>query len=462
MIPRDTDPERALLGCILVTPSTFDDDAATVRPDMFARRIHGAAFEVLQETIEGGGTPDVVLLTRGLEARGIATKEAALFASDLLRETATSANAGLYARMVVESHIRRTVRRVTSDLLRDIDEVSADPFDLIGRTEADLVALIDRAEGSRTRRIDAVLSEVLTEVEEIQRKRKADPDGIGGIPSGLRALDERFDGWKPGHLVTLAARPSVGKTTLALQLARAAAIEGCPVLVQSLEMPDAQLAARLLSGVSGIHSRKLLRGHVEDHEIDFARLSGEKVDRLPIWVDDSPTVTVRQIWSRARVAVRRHGIRFLVVDYLQLIEPEARTQRRGRHEQVDIIAKGLKRIARDLSITVLTLSQLNREVEKRSKTRRPQLSDLKESGGIEEASDAVLFLYRPHLYPDDPNRADDAGRLRPEGYTEVITAKNRHGAIGIDELRFHPSTFEFRDPPHFVAAVGSADSVEPF
>lgn len=440
MTPVHNDPERALIGAILFNPSTIDEISSIVRPEHLRSSFLRDCYEAAQSLLESGTTPDTVTILPILERAGNDRSESISELVELSRSTVTDSNAGRYARLVYERFMRDELRRISSNL----SDVDGDPFEAVRDAETRLHELIDVSASGTSTPIRTVVSESITTIRDaVERFESSErKPTVSGVPCGLFCIDDRLDGWQPGHLYVLAARPGAGKTSLALQFAEHAARNDYPVRIQSLEMTRRELVIRLLNARTSIDTNSLRRGDLRPNELDLIEAHGVALSDLPIDIDDRGGLSVRDIWSRARLSVRRHRIRLLIVDYLQIVATPGRS---NRSEEVDAIVKTLKEIAKDLDIAVVALSQLNREVERRTKTRRPQLSDLKESGGIEEAADAVTFIYRPYMYDDDPQRTDDNGVPRPVGYTELITAKFRHGAIGTDRVLWNGPKVRFQD-----------------
>lgn len=459
LLPHNEDAEQALLGAILV------DNAALERceglsPDHFFLPVHGRIFEATKMIVDRGQVANPVTLKTFFEAdEALAGVGGAGYLARLASSAATILNAGQYAAEVRDLWTRREAIAIA-------DQLSAEAFNppelddtaaaIIDRTEKALFDLAEKGRGlsSGPRSLRDVTLSALA-IAEAAYKR---PGGVVGISTGLHELDKLLGGLQDSDLVVLAGRPAMGKSALATNIAYTAAshadqIGGGAVALFSLEMAGEQLSQRLMGELSGIPSDFIRRGEVQNFEA-LVRATQALV-KAPLYIDDTPAMTISQIRARARALKRRHGIGLVVVDYLQLVRPSFRATADSRVQEVSEVTQGLKALAKELHIPVLALSQLSRKVEERQ-DKRPLLSDLRESGTIEQDADVVIFIYRDEYYADrekpDPMKAEayrqwearmDAARDR----AELIVAKHRHGPTGTVNVAFHGPTTKFSDLP---------------
>ena len=430
--PHDLDAERSVLGCMILDGEAIDVVRQTIGPEMFYLDSHRLICEAAMRLHDAGGAVDVVTLASELEARGQLEQAGGTTNISTAMETVQHiAHADHYAGIVREKWLRRQVRDAATETLQDIHHLPDTPQAIAARCETRLHSIIATGAGCEP----VTLADAVSQWEV---NRAAGPGRV--LSTGWPDVNKLLrGGLRPGQLVIVAARPSMGKTALAVCLARHVARNDLPAMLVSLEMPRHELTGRLLSLESGVSAAVIDSG---DLSADAGRKLADAADRLPAWplvIDDAATRTVAQVAAAARLQKRRRGLSLLVVDYLQLLSPEDR--RVNREQQVATMSRGLKALALDLEIPVLCLSQLNRAVEQRD-NRRPRLSDLRESGAIEQDADAVLFINRPAVYDRnaDPSEA------------ELIIAKHRNGPTGIARLHWDGATMAFHS-----AAPGYAE-----
>jgi replicative DNA helicase len=435
--PHNLEAERCVLGSMLLDNGSIDEVAAILRPADFFRDIHADLFRSIAELHRRGVAADGITLAEDLESRGQLAKvggdETIL---RLLEATPHAANARYYAQIVQQKAIARALIAAADSILEDCYSNDFDADELIERAQR---AVLDVGK-SRT---DAGLTDAAGAVKESLYRFACRDEGIRtGVPSGFADLDGMTGGFQPGQLVVVAARPSIGKSAIALNIAERLAFrdsfsgrDPVPVLFVSLEMNRGELGDRMVCGRAGVDSFRFVHSHLLS-DVERARLAraGEELSVAPIYIDDSSGRTVTQIASNARRYKATRGIGMLVVDYLQLVRPDEDSGRRPRHEVVAEISCRFKALAKDLGIPVMLLSQLNREVEKRDE-KRPQLSDIRESGAVEQDANTILLLHRPEFYDADES----------PGQAELIVAKNRSGPTGTVRLAFQKGITRFTD-----------------
>ncbi len=433
-LPHSLEAERAVLGAILLEPALLDAVTEIVGADMFHREAHRKLFRLLLEMYDQQQTPDILTVVDGVVDSG--EPEAfggAAYVTSLPEQVPSTQNVEVYAKLVRDKSVRRNLLQVS----REIGEAV--------RAERDLEQLLDKAESSvfsvsqqRSKKDWHALPVVAGEEYQRIQKVSKHQGTVTGITTGFADLDSKLAGFHESELIILAARPAMGKTALALNLARNAAVDtGLIVGIFSLEMPRGQLATRMLCSEGRIDAHNVRTGNLSKDK-DWPKLADavEALHQAPIFIDDTPGLTVTQVRSKARRLQAEYGkLALLVIDYLQLMQG-AGGARESREQAISGISRGLKGLAKELEVPVLALAQLNRGVELRE-NKRPKMADLRESGAIEQDADLVLFIYRDEYY----NRDDESNK----GIAEIIIGKNRHGPTGSVELLFKGEHLRFHD-----------------
>ena len=426
--PQNTEAETSVLGAILLTEQALDGVLLEVglKPDDFYRPRHQLIFTSMIRLKEKAEPEAVDALTVCDDLRRSGDLEQAggeAYIHSLPTVVPAVGNVLHYARIVKEHSLLRSLLVATRDIQDEVMGHSGDPRDLIERAEATLFRIGHDEGRGEMRSLEAVLHEEIDKLEELSRGDV----GLTGTPSGFADLDELTGGFQPGNLIVLAARPSMGKSTLATNVAENAAIDhGKPVALFSLEMSETELAHRFIASQAKISSDELRKGRVKADRWPKVLKAVEKLARAPIFIDDSSDIGILEMRAKARRMHARHGLGLVVVDYLQLMRPDGRAD--SRVEQIGQMSRGLKILARELEIPVIAVSQLSRAVESRNPPI-PMLSDLRESGQIEQDADVVMFVYRDEYYNRESERLGEA---------DVIMAKHRNGPIGEVTLTFLP------------------------
>jgi replicative DNA helicase len=423
--PNSVEAEQALIGGLMLNAQAWDKVADVVLADDFYRKDHKLIFSAIGKLIEGGSPCDVVTLSEYLDARGELEQVGGLeYLATLANETAGAANARAYAKIIRE---RSTLRA----LINAGNEISGNAFATDGRSASEVLDDAERMvfeiaeKGSRGRKGFRSLKQILPEaVDRIDLLHQSD-GSITGISSGYHEFDKMTAGLQPGDLVIIAGRPSMGKTTLALNIAENAAIGSkVPTAVFSMEMPSQQLAFRMISSLGRVDQTHLRTGNFPDEDWSRINTAVQLMSDAPIYIDDTPSLSPTEIRARARRLHREHGLGLVVIDYLQLMQVEG--SKENRATEISEISRGLKALAKELEVPVIALSQLNRSVEQRT-DKRPVMSDLRESGAIEQDADLIVFIYREEVYNQDTPR---------KGIADIAIAKQRNGPIGDFPLTF--------------------------
>jgi replicative DNA helicase len=476
--PHNVEAEQALLGAILINNEAYHRVSEYLRPEHFYEPVHGRVFEAMVRLIEQGRLADHVTLKVNFdEDEALRELDGAQYLARLARSAETILNVDDYGRLLHDLALKRGLIRVGEEVVNQAYDPALPETGRaqIEQAEQHLFSLAQEGEvegGFRT--FSTVLTSAVTMVEAAYHKDSR----VTGVPTGLIDLDEKLGGLQQSDLVILAGRPSMGKTALAVTIAANAAAtkavgidaEGLAssnytVGLFSLEMSAEQLAMRLLSSQTELSSEDLRRGKLKDDDFKLVVQASQELAARPLYTDDSPALSIAAIRTRARRHKRRHGLSLLIVDYLQLVRAVTVNNQTNRVQEIAEITQGLKAIAKELQVPVLALSQLSRQVEQRE-DKRPQLSDLRESGAIEQDADVVMFVYRDEYYQEraEPKQRDtesaeqyqtryDSWRRRYEdcqGVSDVIIAKQRNGPIGSIRLSFDPArgrfgNLEYRD-----------------
>ena len=435
--PQAIDVEEAVLGALMLERDAYVTVADIINTKSFYKEENKKIFDAIKNLSEKEKPIDLLMVTQELKDR----EELDLiggpgYITQLTRRVSSAAHIEFHARIIAQKFIQRELIRVSSEIQTKSYDDTIDVDDLIDFSES---ALFQVAEGNikkETRPIKPVLNEAILQIEKARNQK----DGLSGTPSGFTAIDRITSGWQRTDLIIIAARPSMGKTAFVLSMARNIAIDhNRPVAVFSLEMSSLQLVTRLISAETELGSQKLKSGRLEEHEWTQLNQRIKAFDNAPMFIDDTPALSIFELRAKCRRLKMQHDIQVVVIDYLQLMT--AGTDSRGSREQeVSMISRSLKAIAKELDIPIIALSQLNRSVESRE-GKRPQLSDLRESGAIEQDADIVLFIHRPEYY----GITEDESGNSLLGVAEIIISKHRNGATGDVHLTFRKELAKFSD-----------------
>jgi replicative DNA helicase len=344
-----------------------------------------------------------------------------------------------HARIIIQKYIQRELIRISSETIKDAFEDTTDVFDLLDNAEKGLFAVSE----NNFRRQFGTMQELVTDaIKEIQSARNHEGN-LRGVPSGFTDLDRVTAGWQKSDLVILAARPGMGKTAFVLSMARNIGVDfNIPCAIFSLEMSAIQLVTRLISSETQLPADKLKKGNLENYEWEQLNAKIGKLVDAPIYIDDTPALSIFELRAKCRRLKAQHNIQIIIIDYIQLMSTGEDLRGKGNREQeISTISRSLKALSKELDVPVITLSQLNRSVETRTGTKRPILSDLRESGAIEQDADLVCFIYRPEYYKIDHDEMGNSTR----GLAELIIAKHRNGALADVKLQFVDKYAKFTD-----------------
>jgi len=429
--PHNLDAEASLIGAILIDKDAIIKVADIVAPEDFYADRNGLIFTAVMDLYESRQPLDLLTLSNKLEAAGeLEHIGGTSYLTELINGVPTAAHITNYAGIVAH---KATLRRLISAAgeITGLGYREDEPLDgLLDQAEQRLFEVSQKHLKQNFIAIGSVLAQSFDRLDDLHK----DKNKLRGVPTGFRALDNKLAGLQKSDLIVLAARPSMGKTSLALNIAQHVAVkEGIPVGIFSLEMSKEQLIDRMIAGESGIDAWKLRTGSLEDSDFPKINHAMAVLSEAPIYIDDSAMANVMEMRTKARRLQSEHDLGLIVIDYLQLMSGRTNSND-GRTQEVSEISRGLKALARELNVPVIALSQLNRSVESRSPSI-PQLSDLRESGSIEQDADVVMFIYREDYYNKDTDRL---------GLADILIRKHRNGPIGEVELFWHPEQLVFK------------------
>lgn len=431
--PQAKELEEAVLGALMLEKGAFDTVIEILKAECFYVDAHQKVFAAMQRLAAKSMPVDILTVVEELKSTAeLEVVGGPFFISRLTNMVVSSANIEAHARIVLQKFIQRELIRISGEIISEAYEDTADVFDLLDQAESKLFEVTNNHLRKNYDSIDRILVNTIKRIEDLRNKG----DDITGVPSGFPTLDKITYGWQPSDLIILAARPAVGKTAFALNLARNAALhpkypKGAAVF--SLEMSSGQIVQRILSAESEIKLEKITRGKLEEHEMRKLMTHGiERLAKAPIFIDDTPGLNIFELRAKARRLVHNHGVGLIIIDYLQLMSGANDGRNTNREQEISKISRDLKMLAKELHIPVIALSQLSRDVEKRKDgNKMPQLSDLRESGAIEQDADMVMFIYRPEYYDITTNEMGESNK----GETHVRIAKHRNGQLDTVKLR---------------------------
>lgn len=441
--PQAKELEEAILGAIMLEKKAFDAVNEILKPECFYVEAHQRIFLAMRELANKNLPIDLLTVVEELKVReDLEFVGGPYYVTKLTNAVVSSANIEAHSRIVLQKFIQRELIRISGEIISEAYEDSTDVFDLLDLSEAKLFEITN---GHLRKNFDEIGNVLVDTIRRIEDLRNSDED-ITGVPSGFASLDRITYGWQPTDLIILAARPSVGKTAFALNLARNAALHPTkPTAVGffSLEMSSGQLVQRILSAESEIKLEQISRGRLEEHEMKQLYKRGiERLNNANIFIDDTAALNIFELRAKCRRLKNMHNVGIIIIDYLQLMSGSG-DRNSNREQEISKISRDLKSLAKELKVPIIALSQLSREVEKRKETNKiPQLSDLRESGAIEQDADLVMFLYRPEYYEITTNEMGES----IEGETRVKIAKHRNGSLETIKLKAKLEIQKFIEP----------------
>ena len=448
--PHAMEAEISLLGSMILDPRVIADIINIVKTGGdFHRPAHTILFDLMIACYDKTASLDVVQLHQILSDKSLLDEVGGMdYLVHLAESVPTAANATKYARLVREKATLRELIAAAGETLRDAHQGELEVVEVLEAAEKRIFQIAEHREQQSATSLNILLDEVMKSIEE------SDGSRFSGVPTGFGELDEMLNGFQRGELLILAARPSMGKTAFALNIAEQMAVSGHPTVIFSLEMGKQQLVQRMLCSRGRIDSQRMRRGQLRDEDYTRLMAACNDLSDAPVFIDDTPGLTLLQLRSKARRMKDRNNIGAIVIDYLQLMSAGGRVE--SRQLEVSEISRGVKAMAREINVPVLCLSQLNRAAEQRE-GHRPRMSDLRESGAIEQDADVVMMLHREEYYhKGEPEWADQ----NPDkaGLAEVIVAKQRNGPTGVVTLGWNAQSTRFQDLTYATPPPGGASA----
>ncbi|WP_422105047.1 replicative DNA helicase [Winogradskyella sp.] len=442
--PQAIDLEEVVLGAMMIDKKGVDEVIDILSPDAFYLEKHKHIFEAIFKLFENSEPVDLLTVSSQLKKdEKLDVIGGDFYLISLTQRVSSSAHIEFHARIILQKYIQRSLIKISNEIIEEAYDETKDVFDLLDNAEAKLYEVTQGNVKKSTETAQSLVIQAKKKIEEISNK-----EGLSGIPSGFDKLDKLTSGWQPSDLIIVAARPGMGKTALTLTMARNIAVNSqIPVAFFSLEMSSVQLITRLISSETSLSSEKLRTGKLEKHEWEQLNVKVKTLEKAPLFIDDTPSLSIFDLRAKARRLASQYGIRLIVIDYLQLMTAGGSQKGGNREQEISTISRNLKALAKELNVPVIALSQLSRAVETRGGSKRPLLSDLRESGAIEQDADIVSFIYRPEYYKID--EWDDEERSPTEGQAEFIVAKHRNG--GLENIRLK-----------FIGHLGKFDNLDDF
>ena len=425
--PQAVDLEEAVLGAMMIDKKGVDDVIDILHDEVFYKESHQLIYNAIYTLFQSSEPIDLLSVSNQLRNNGnLDLAGGDFYLVNLTQKVSSSAHIEFHARIILQKYIQRRLISISSEIIEEAYDETKDVFDFLDDAETKLFEVTQGNLKKGSVDAEGLVTQAIKKIEEISKKQ-----GMSGVATGFTRLDELTSGWQPSDLVILAARPGMGKTAFVMSMAKNMAIDfGTPAAIFSLEMSSVQLITRMISSETGIPSGKLRKGNLEPHEWEQLNVKVKNLAKAPIFIDDTPSLSIFDLRAKARRLASQHNIKVIVIDYLQLMTAGSASNG-NREQEISTISRNLKALAKELNIPVIALSQLSRAVETRGGSKRPLLSDLRESGAIEQDADIVSFIYRPEYYGN--TEWDDEERTPCEGQAEFIVAKHRNG--GLDNIR---------------------------
>jgi len=442
--PQAIDLEEVVLGAMMIDKKGVDEVIDILSPEAFYKDAHKYIFEAIFKLFENSEPIDLLTVSTQLKKdEKLDLVGGDFYLISLTQRVSSSAHIEFHARIILQKYIQRSLIKISNEIIEEAYDETKDVFDLLDNAEAKLYEVTQGNVKKSTETAQSLVIQAKKKIEEISNK-----EGLSGIPTGFDKLDKLTSGWQPSDLIIVAARPGMGKTALTLTMARNIAVDfNHPVAFFSLEMSSVQLITRLISSETGLSSEKLRTGKLEKHEWEQLNVKVKTLEKAPLYIDDTPSLSIFDLRAKARRLASQYGIKMIMIDYLQLMTAGGSQKGGNREQEISMISRNLKALAKELNVPVIALSQLSRAVETRGGSKRPLLSDLRESGAIEQDADIVSFIYRPEYYKID--EWDDEERSPTEGQGEFIVAKHRNG--GLENIRLK-----------FIGHLGKFDNLDDF
>ncbi len=436
--PQAPDLEEIVLGAVMLERNALNDVLQILKPEHFYVEANSRIWQTVVELFNDSKPVDILTVTQSLRQKGeLDLVGGPYYITQLTNRIASAANVEFYARVITEKFIQRELIRIGSEMATDSFSETADVLKLLDKAQSQVFAIAEENIKRNAESLDQVLKKAIKNIE----SAKEHESSLTGVPSGIFKLDSLTSGWQKSDLVILAARPGMGKTALTLSVARNAAVDHQKgVALFSLEMSAVQLALRLISAEAEINQENLRSGKLSQQDWEQLTNRITRLNDAKIFIDDTPAISIFELRAKCRRLKATHNIDLVIIDYLQLMRGDEKSSG-NREQEISLISRSLKAMAKELDVPVIALSQLSRAVETRGTSKRPILSDLRESGSIEQDADMVMFIYRPEYY----KLTEFEDGAPTQGKAEIIVAKNRHGQTTDIRCRFIGQYGKFAD-----------------
>lgn len=437
--PQARELEMAVLGALMLEKDALTNVIEILRPESFYLEKHQIIYEAILVLFANSEPVDILTVTNQLKKSGkLEQSGGPFYITELTNRVNSAANIEYHARVILEHAIKRELIAISSGIQTKAFDDTKDALELLDEAGSSIFEISDRNIRKDYQNMTELMRMAIDELE----NKKNQKDGLTGVPSGFTKLDRVTSGWQKSDLVIIAARPAMGKTAFVMSALRNAAVDhGKAVAIFSLEMSSVQLVNRLISAEAELESDKIKTGKLESYEWTQLYEKTKNIANAPIFIDDTPGLSILELRAKCRKLKQQHDVQMIIIDYLQLMSGDLSKKGGNREQEIASISRSLKSIAKELNVPVIALSQLSRAVETRGGDKRPMLSDLRESGSIEQDADMVLFLYRPEYY--GITQDEDGGPT--EGMGEIIIAKHRNGSLADVKLRFIGKYTKFID-----------------
>ena len=438
--PQAVDLETAVLGAMMIDKKGVDDVIDILNPDTFYVPAHQEIYRAIYTLFQNSEPIDLRTVSNQLRKNGkLEFVGGDFYLIGLTQKVASTAHIEFHSRIILQKFIQRKLITISSEIIQEAYDETVDVFDLLDAAESKFFEVTQGNLKKGSEDAASLVKTAIKKVEEISKK-----EGMSGVASGFTKLDALTSGWQPSDLIIIAARPGMGKTAFVISMAKNMAIQfNHAVAVFSLEMSSVQLITRMISSETGISSSKLRTGNLQAHEWEQLNVKVKNLTKAPIFIDDTPSLSIFDLRAKARRLVSQHDVKIIIIDYLQLMTAGSSKNSGNREQEISMISRNLKALAKELAVPVIALSQLSRAVETRGGSKRPLLSDLRESGAIEQDADIVSFIFRPEYY--GMTEWDDDERTPCEGQGEFIMAKHRNGGLDNIRLKFTGHLAQFSD-----------------
>jgi len=429
MPPHALDFERSVLGAMLIDRNAVTDIIDILSIDTFFDQRHASIYKAIRDLFGSSQQIDILTVSQQLRKNGEFELVGASYLTSLTLKVASTTDIERHAGVILEKYLLRSLIRSCYDIVNDAYDETQEPLSVLEKAGDRLFNISENLLNKSVDSIANVLQAAITEIEIASQNK----DGISGVPSGFFELDKITAGWQPSDMIVIAARPAMGKTAFVLSMARNAAVDhGMGVVIFSLEMSSVQLVKRLIAGETKINAERIRKGEISAEDLTMIHERASKLKKASLHIDDTPGLSVFDLRAKCRRLKMKHNIDMVIIDYLQLMSAGAAKGGFNREQEISTISRSIKGIAKELNVPIIALSQLSRSVEARGGDKKPILSDLRESGAIEQDADIVSFIYRPEYY----GLTTDENGESQEGIGEIIIAKHRNGSLGTIRLQF--------------------------